>query len=74
MKKRLIFVWTAILVVLLISGGCGKKKDVTLSPNDMGSDKEIYEKARKRIKSNPRTIFLSKNLFCAWDCPLSTSH
>jgi outer membrane protein assembly factor BamD len=41
------------MMVILITGACGKKKDISLSPEDMGSDKEIYEKAKKRIKRNP---------------------
>lgn len=53
MRKRLILIGTAAILVLLIIGACGKKKDISLSPEDMGSDKEIYEKAKKRVKSNP---------------------
>lgn len=53
MKKKLILIGVAAMMVIFITGACGKKKDISLSPEDMGSDKEIYEKAKKRIKSNP---------------------
>jgi outer membrane protein assembly factor BamD len=53
MRKKLILIGTAAMMVVLITGACGKKKDISLSPEDMGSDKEIYEKAKKRIRSNP---------------------
>jgi outer membrane protein assembly factor BamD len=53
MKKKLILIGAAAMVVILITGACGKKKEISLSPEDMGSDKEIYEKAKKRIKSSP---------------------
>ena len=38
------------LVFLLIIAGCKSKKDVSLSPKDRGSDKEMYEKAKKYVK------------------------
>jgi outer membrane protein assembly factor BamD len=53
MRKKLILIGVAAIMVVLITGACGKKKDISLSPEDMGSDKEIYEKAKKRIKINP---------------------
>jgi outer membrane protein assembly factor BamD len=53
MRKRLILIGATAMMVVLITGACGKKKDISLSPEDMGSDKEIYEKAKKRIKRNP---------------------
>lgn len=53
MRKKLILIAAAAMMVVLITGACGKKKDISLSPEDMGSDKEIYEKAKKRIRSNP---------------------
>lgn len=53
MRKKLILIGAAAMMVVLITGACGKKKDISLSPEDMGSDKEIYEKAKKRIRSNP---------------------
>jgi outer membrane protein assembly factor BamD len=53
MRKKLILLGAAAMMVVLITGACGKKKDISLSPEDMGSDKEIYEKAKKRVKSNP---------------------
>ena len=53
MRKKLILIGAAAMMVVLITGGCGKKKDLSLSPEDMGTDKEIYEKAKKRIRSNP---------------------
>ncbi|UCH96425.1 MAG: outer membrane protein assembly factor BamD [Candidatus Aminicenantes bacterium] len=52
MKKQLTLIWVFIMVLLLITPGC-KKKGLSLSPEDMGSDKEIYEKAKKRIKRAP---------------------
>ncbi len=53
MRKKLILIGAAAMMLVLITGACGKKKDISLSPEDMGSDKEIYEKAKKRIRSNP---------------------
>jgi outer membrane protein assembly factor BamD len=53
MRKKLILIGATAMMVVLITGGCGKKKDISLSPDDMGSDKEIYEKAKKRMKGNP---------------------
>jgi len=53
MRKKLILIGAAAMIVVLITGACGKKKDISLSPEDMGTDKEIYEKAKKRIKNNP---------------------
>ncbi len=49
MKKRLIFIVVCIMAISLIPGGC-KKKKATLTPQELGSDKEIYEKARAKIK------------------------
>ena len=45
MRKKLILIGAAAMMVVLVTGGCSKKKDISLSPEDMGSDKEIYEKA-----------------------------
>ena len=53
MRKKLILLGATAMMLVLITGGCSKKKDISLSPEDMGSDKEIYEKAKKRIKGNP---------------------
>ncbi|MGD2091743.1 MAG: outer membrane protein assembly factor BamD [Candidatus Aminicenantes bacterium] len=53
MRKKLILIGAAAMMLVLITGACGKKKDISLTPEDMGSDKEIYEKAKKRIKRNP---------------------
>lgn len=53
MKKRLIELLSFLLIVIFVFAGCSKKKDVKLSPDDLGSDKEIYEKAKKKIKRDP---------------------
>ena len=53
MRKKLILIAAAAMMVVLMTGSCGKKKDISLSPEDMGTDKEIYEKAKKRVKNNP---------------------
>ena len=56
MKNK--FTWTAaaslvfILVLTIGFTGC-KKSDANLEPGDVGSDKEIYDKAKKRIKRDP---------------------
>lgn len=56
MKKKL--TWNAaaclVFVFVLTIGftGC-KKSDANLTPGDIGSDKEIYEKAKKKIKRDP---------------------
>jgi len=52
MKKKLTLIWTSALILLLVAGACSKKKSLSLNPEDMGSDKEIYEKARKKIKGD----------------------
>jgi outer membrane protein assembly factor BamD len=49
--KRFIFV--LLIIFLLFSIGCKSKKSVALNPNEMGSDKEMYEKARKYIRKDP---------------------
>ncbi|MCP5053800.1 MAG: outer membrane protein assembly factor BamD [bacterium] len=54
MKKKFTFI-SFIIVVLLITApfsGC-KKKKVELTPGERGTDKEIYEKARKQMKRAP---------------------
>jgi outer membrane protein assembly factor BamD len=53
MRKKLILITTAAMMVILMTGACGKKKDISLTPEDMGTDKEIYEQAKRRMKSNP---------------------
>ena len=53
MRKKLILITAAVMMVVLMTGACGKKKDISLTPEDMGTDKEIYEQAKRRIKSNP---------------------
>ena len=53
MKKKLILIAAAAMIVVLMTVACGKKKEISLSPEDMGTDKEIYEKAKKRMKGNP---------------------
>lgn len=56
MKKKLTWTTMACLVLSLVLTmgitGC-KKKDVVLEPSELGSDKEIYEKAKKKIKRDP---------------------
>ena len=52
MKKKLTVTWPLIMIVLLFYAGC-KKKSVSLDPGELGSDKEIYEKAKTRIKRDP---------------------
>jgi outer membrane protein assembly factor BamD len=52
MKKKLTVTWTLLMIVLLFSAGC-KKKSVSLNPQELGSDKQIYEKAKARIKRDP---------------------
>jgi outer membrane protein assembly factor BamD len=45
-----------LVVVLVVSGsftGCKSKKKVELNPEEIGSDKEVYNKARKRMKRDP---------------------
>ena len=53
MKKKLTFIWTVAMILLLVAGACSKKKELALSPSDMGSDKDIYEKAKKKMKGDP---------------------
>lgn len=53
MRKKLILITAAAMMMILIAGACGKKKDISLNPDDMGTDKEIYEQAKKKIRSNP---------------------
>jgi len=50
MKNQTLIV---LLVILLVVIGCKSKKDVNLSPEDRGSDTEMYEKAKKYIKKDP---------------------
>lgn len=55
MKKK--FTLICFLVVMLVVSfsftGCKSKKNVQLDPGEIGSDKEIYEKARKGMKRDP---------------------
>jgi len=53
MRKKFILITAAAMLMILMTGACGKKKDISLTPGDMGTDKEIYEQAKRRIKSNP---------------------
>ena len=53
MRKKLILIAAAAMIVVIMTGACGKKKDISLSPEDMGTDNDIYEKAKKRVKNNP---------------------
>lgn len=53
MKNRTIWTFVMVTVLLLAFFGCKSKKNVLLKPGEMGSAKEIYEKARGRIKKNP---------------------
>ena len=56
MRKKITFgftlLWVMALGLFVISSGC-KKKGVSLTPEDLGSDKEIYQKAKKRMKRDP---------------------
>lgn len=56
MKKIFTFnLLTAFVLVLLVAAsgpGC-KKKKVDLDPENLGTDKEIFQKAQKRIKRDP---------------------
>ncbi len=52
MRKRMkgnIFVAVTIMVLLVLSG-CKSRKEVSLTPGERGSAKEIYEKAKRYIK------------------------
>jgi outer membrane protein assembly factor BamD len=49
--KRIIF--SLLIIIIVFSIGCKSKKTVELTPGEMGSDKEMYEKARKYIKKDP---------------------
>ncbi|MCP5103967.1 MAG: outer membrane protein assembly factor BamD [bacterium] len=42
-----------LMVLLVISIGCKKKDKLTLTPGDAGSAKEIYDKAKSRMKKDP---------------------
>jgi outer membrane protein assembly factor BamD len=54
MKNKLTLILLLILVLLSVSfNGCKSKKDVELTPGERGSDKEIYQKARKQMKRDP---------------------
>ncbi len=56
MKKIFTFnLLTAFVLVLLVavSGSGCKKKKVDLDPENLGSDKEIFQKAQKRIRRDP---------------------
>lgn len=49
MKNR---TFSLLLVILFLLVGCKSKKDVSLSPKDKGSDKEMYEKAKKYLRKD----------------------
>lgn len=55
MERSYGYRWTAVImmVFLLVSIGCKSKKEVTLKPGDSGSAKEIYEKAKSKMKKDP---------------------
>lgn len=42
-----------MMVLVFIAAGCSSKKKVELKPGEIGSAKEIYEKAKAKIKKNP---------------------
>jgi len=49
--KRIIYTLLIIIIIFMI--GCESKKTVELTPQELGSDKEMYEKARKYIRKDP---------------------
>jgi outer membrane protein assembly factor BamD len=55
MKNKLTLILFLILVLLFSASftGCKSKKDIELTPGERGSDKEIYQKARKQMKRDP---------------------
>jgi outer membrane protein assembly factor BamD len=55
MRKKYTFSLLLIiaLVLLMAVTGCSKKKKAALTPDELGTDKEIYQKAQKRIKRDP---------------------
>jgi len=42
-----------VLSLLLVFVSCKSKKSIALTPGERGSAKEIYNKAKTRIKKNP---------------------
>ncbi len=56
-KKKNMFLWTAailIVTVLLVNfTGCKSKKKIVLKPGETTSAKDIYDRAKARIKKNP---------------------
>ncbi len=53
-KKKTCGLTTVMVIsVLLIFVGCKSKKGIELTPKERGSAKEIYDKAKARIKKNP---------------------
>ena len=52
-KFNLISFLIIIMVFSAAFSGCKSKKNVSLNPEDKGSDKEIYDKARKYMKRGP---------------------
>lgn len=55
MKKIFTFSLCLLLLasLLVTMGACKKKAKIETDPNQLGTDKEIYEKAKKRIKRDP---------------------
>ena len=47
--------WTAVLIIVffLVSIGCKSNKKVELKPGETGSAKEIYEKAKNKMRKDP---------------------
>ncbi|MCK4835208.1 MAG: outer membrane protein assembly factor BamD [Candidatus Aminicenantes bacterium] len=50
MKRQILIVLT---VLLFLMAGCKSSKDIQLTPKDKGSDKEMYERAKKYIRKDP---------------------
>ncbi|MDQ1352251.1 MAG: outer membrane protein assembly factor BamD [Acidobacteriota bacterium] len=56
-KKKNMFLWTAVILIMTVLlvgfSGCKSKKKVVLKPGEVTSAKDIYEKAKARIKKDP---------------------
>lgn len=53
MSNSVCFTIVMMVVLVFIAAGCKSKKKVELKPGEIGSAKEIYEKAKAKIKKDP---------------------
>lgn len=57
MRKKITFPFISVIILICLSmtmfTGCGGKKKTTLDPSEIGTDKELFDKANSKVKRDP---------------------